>query len=89
MTRVAVVGNGGSGKTWLALRLAAALQVPAIHLVLPDLGLVRYVASYRRRMRPRMVATLSTATCPVVRLRSRRRVRAWAEQVVALGRIPG
>ena len=32
MTRVAVVGNGGSGKTWLALRLGAALRVPVVHL---------------------------------------------------------
>ncbi len=44
MTRVAVVGNGGSGKTWLSLRLGEALQVPVIHL-----DLYRYDAHGFRR----------------------------------------
>jgi adenylate kinase family enzyme len=44
VTRIAVVGNGGSGKTWLALRLADALHVPVIHL-----DLYRYDAEGRRR----------------------------------------
>ena len=43
MTRVAVVGNGGSGKTWLALRLSDVLHVPAIHL-----DLYRYDAEGQR-----------------------------------------
>jgi adenylate kinase family enzyme len=44
VTRVAVVGNGGSGKTWLALRLSEALHVPVIHL-----DLYRYDAEGQRR----------------------------------------
>jgi adenylate kinase family enzyme len=40
VTRIAVVGNGGSGKTWLTLRLAAAMHLPVIHL-----DLYRYDAS--------------------------------------------
>ena len=171
MTRVAVVGNGGTGKTWLALRLADALHLPVIHLDLhrydssgtnrsdevfrrevreritetpdwvadgnylgtleerlaladvvvfldlPDLvclvgvlarrvrhrgrrvedaahtdrfdpGFVRYVVSYRREMRPRVLATLAAASCPVVRVRTRREVRALADQVALQGRMP-
>ncbi len=44
MTRVVVVGNGGSGKTWLAVRLSEALHVPVIHL-----DLYRYDAEGQRR----------------------------------------
>jgi len=44
VTRIAVVGNGGSGKTWLALRLSDVLRVPAIHL-----DLYRYDAEGQRR----------------------------------------
>ena len=44
MTRVAIVGNGGSGKTWLALRLAGALHVPVVHL-----DLYRYDTDGHRR----------------------------------------
>jgi adenylate kinase family enzyme len=44
VTRVAVVGNGGSGKTWLAVRLSEALHVPVIHL-----DLYRYDAEGQRR----------------------------------------
>ncbi len=32
LDRTLIIGNGGSGKTWLALRLGAALRRPAIHL---------------------------------------------------------
>lgn len=32
MHRVFVVGNGGSGKTWLTERLAERLRVPSVHL---------------------------------------------------------
>lgn len=53
-----------------------------------DLGFVRYVASYGREMRPRVLMTLGSASCPVVHLRSRRCARAWADEVAALGRIP-
>jgi len=171
VTRVAVVGNGGSGKTWLALRLADALHVPVIHLDLyrydqsgghaadedfrrevrdrltetpdwvadgnylstlperlavadvvvfldlPDLvclagvltrrvrhrgrraediahadrfnlGFVRYVTSYRREMRPRVLTALDGSTVPVVLVRTRRQARALADQVGARGRIP-
>jgi hypothetical protein len=171
VTRVAVVGNGGSGKTWLALRLAAALRVPVIHLdlhrydsygtirphaafrdevhsrlidspdwvadgnylgtmderlaladvvVLLDLpvvvclagvlgrqvrhrgrrvedashadrfngGFAYYVLTFRRQMRPRVLAALAAASCPVVRVRTRRQVRALADQVALLGRMP-
>jgi len=154
VTRVAVVGNGGSGKTWFAMRLGAALQVPVVHLDLYrwdaqgrrrddhafvdevrraldvpswvadgnylgtladrlshadlvifldlpalvclsgvlrrrvrtggrrvedaehvdrfDIEFVRYVLSYNRSMRPRMIAQLSASDCEVVTVRSRR-----------------
>jgi adenylate kinase family enzyme len=171
VTRIAVVGNGGSGKTWLALRLSDVLHVPAIHLDLyrydsagairsdevfrlevrdrltetpewvadgnylnalqerlaladvvvfldlPDLvclggvltrqlrhtgrrledathvdrfnrGFVRYVLTYRRDMRPRVLASLASSTCPVVYVRTRRQARAFVDRVAALGRIP-
>ncbi len=42
--RVLVVGNGGSGKTWLASRLADVWRVPAIHL-----DLFRYDETGRQR----------------------------------------
>lgn len=32
MTRVFIVGNGGSGKTWLARNLGQKLQLPVFHL---------------------------------------------------------
>lgn len=32
MQRVAIIGNGGSGKTWLARALGCALQLPVTHL---------------------------------------------------------
>lgn len=157
MTRVAVVGNGGSGKTWFAMRLGAALDVPVVHLDLYrwdaegsrrdddafgsevrralaepswvadgnylgtltdrlsradlvvfldlpgvvclagvlgrrvrnrgrrvedpshrdrfDAAFVRYVLSYNRSMRPRVLAQLSAADCRVTRVRSRRGAR--------------
>jgi adenylate kinase family enzyme len=156
--RVAVVGNGGSGKTWLALRLAEALHVPVVHLDLYrydaeghrrddetfvedvrrrldepswvadgnylgtladrlsradvvvfldlatvvclagviarrarnrgrrvedaghvdrfDAGFLRYVLTYNRSMRPRLLAQLADAHVRVVRVRSRRQARA-------------
>jgi adenylate kinase family enzyme len=171
VTRIAVVGNGGSGKTWLALRLADVLHVPAIHLDLYrydstgairtddvfrrevcdrlteapewvadgnylstlrqrltladvvifldlpvlvclggvlarrirhrgrriendthtdrfDRGFVRYVLSYGREMRPRILASLASSTCSVVHVRTRRQARALVDRVAALGHIP-
>ncbi|NTH64450.1 AAA family ATPase [Agrobacterium rhizogenes] len=32
MDRIFIMGNGGSGKTWLALELARKLKLPAVHL---------------------------------------------------------
>jgi adenylate kinase family enzyme len=167
VTRVAVVGNGGSGKTWHALRLGHALGVPVIHLDLYrydaegrerddvtfreevsrrldepswvadgnylgslgdrlsradlvvfldrpaalclagviarrvrnrgrrvedaghvdrfDAGFVKYVLTYNRTMRPRLLAQLAEAPCRVVRVRSRRQVRALAAQMETAG----
>ena len=171
MTRVAIVGNGGSGKTWLSLRLADALHVPAvhldlyrydasgnvrprpvfrrevndslvrsadwvadgnylgaiddrlaladvvIHLDLPvlvclagvlgrrlrhrgrraedpahvdrfDLGFVYYILTFRRQMRPRLLAALGDSTVQVLHVRTRRQARALADRVAVLGRLP-
>jgi len=58
VTRVAVVGNGGSGKTWLALRLAGVLEVPVIHLDLyryDASGNVRPRAAFRDEVHDRLV----------------------------------
>ena len=53
-----------------------------------DPGFVRYIVSYRREMRARVLATLAAASCPVVRVRTRRQVRALADHVALLGRMP-
>jgi adenylate kinase family enzyme len=60
VTRVAVVGNGGSGKTWLALRLADALHIPVIHLDLyryDASGIIRSDKVFRREVRERLTGT--------------------------------
>lgn len=49
-------------------------------------GVIKYVATYRRRMRPRVMAKIeefASGHAEVVLLRSRRRTRRWLEQVRA------
>ncbi|TCL62700.1 adenylate kinase family enzyme [Rhizobium sp. BK251] len=55
MDRVFIMGNGGSGKTWLAQQLARRLQLPAFHL--DDFHwLPNFVAERPREERDRLVA---------------------------------
>lgn len=55
MDRIFIMGNGGSGKTWLAERLADKRQIPAIHL--DDLHWMSNFAGERPRdERDRLVA---------------------------------
>jgi cytidylate kinase len=72
MRRIAVVGCGGSGKSHLARGLAAALGL-------------RYVLTYRRRMRPRVLAAVAehAPDAVLVRLRGRGHARRWLAGVAA------
>ncbi|TIW61012.1 MAG: AAA family ATPase [Mesorhizobium sp.] len=55
MDRIFVIGNGGSGKSWLAERLAERLHVPSVHL--DDLHWLPNFAGERPRgERDRLVA---------------------------------
>jgi adenylate kinase family enzyme len=55
MNRIFIMGNGGSGKTWLAEQLAGRLQIPAIHL--DDLQwMPNFAAERPREDRNRLVA---------------------------------
>lgn len=55
MDRIFVIGNGGSGKTWLAARLAERLHVPSVHL--DDFHwLPNFVGERPRDERDRLVA---------------------------------
>jgi len=53
-----------------------------------DREFVRYVLTYSREMRPRLLTVLSDTNVPVVHVRTRRQARALADQVALLGRIP-
>jgi adenylate kinase family enzyme len=58
--RVLVVGNGGSGKTWLATRLADVYKVQAVHLDLyryDEAGRQRSDEAFRHLMREGLSAT--------------------------------
>ncbi len=55
MQRVFIIGNGGSGKSWLAKVLAERLQVPAVHL--DDLHWLRgFAGEHPRAERDLLVA---------------------------------
>jgi adenylate kinase family enzyme len=55
MKRIFVVGNSGSGRTWLANRLAEELRLPVVHL--DDLHwLPKFVGERPREERSRLVA---------------------------------
>jgi hypothetical protein len=60
----------------------------ATHVDRFNRGFVRYVLTYRRDMRPRMMATLASSTCPVVYVRTRRQARAFVDRVAVLGHVP-
>ncbi|MFA1623414.1 hypothetical protein ACDY96_11450 [Rhizobium mongolense] len=61
MDRIFIMGNGGSGKTWLAEQLADRLQIPAVHL--DDLHWMPNFAGERPRdERDRLVAEAADST---------------------------
>ena len=65
MDRIFIMGNGGSGKTWLADRLAARLHIPAVHL--DDLHWLPNFAGERPRdERDRLVAEVAETSAWVM-----------------------
>ncbi len=60
MDRVFVIGNGGSGKTWLTEKLSVELSIPSVHL--DDLHWLPNFAGERpRRERDRLVDDAANA----------------------------
>ena len=66
------------------LKSSGLLQVSGVYNRI-NWAVVRYVATYRRRMRPQVMAKISqhAADKQVVFLTSRARTRRWLEQVAA------
>ncbi|MCG7308187.1 hypothetical protein [Brachybacterium sp. ACRRE] len=72
------------GVLWRQLRHGAGHHANGVHNRL-NLGVLWYVATYRRRMRPRMIAEMAQVAehVDVVRLTSRRRARRWLRDLSA------
>ncbi|WP_227488331.1 P-loop NTPase family protein [Brachybacterium subflavum] len=70
------------GVLWRQLRHGAGHHANGVHNRL-NLGVLRYVVTYRRRMRPRMIAEMAHVAegVDVVRLTSRRRARRWLREL--------
>lgn len=65
MDRIFIIGNGGSGKTWLAQRLAAKLRFPLTHL--DDLHWLSNFAGERpRHERDQLVAEAANGVSWVI-----------------------
>lgn len=65
MDRIFIMGNGGSGKTWLAQQLAPRLQLPVLHL--DDFHwMPNFVGERPREERDRLVARAADSSLWII-----------------------